>query len=130
MSIVQGRDECYHHFLVDKGTVNTNKTVLIIALAAQRLLRAIVTSSSYRNIRNISVTYHLLLAVIGLQLRPRGTTVLVGIPTFLATSAPCSELESWRLLQQYSSAMHLAELFRGKELLMVDKKSPSMENIP
>ena len=117
MSIVQGRDECYHHFLVDKGTVNTNKTVLIIALAAQRLLRAIVTSSSYRKIRNISVTHHLLLArsmaVIGLQLRPRGTTVSVGIPTFLATSAPWSELEFWRLLQQYSSVLHVAELFRG-----------------
>ena len=57
-------------------------------------------------------------------------TVSVGIPTFLATSAPWSELEFWRLLQQYSSAIHLAELFRGKELLMVDKESPSAENIP
>ena len=130
MSIIQGRNERHHHFLVGKGTVNTNKIVFIVVLAAQRLLRAIVTLSSYKNIQNISVNYHLLLAVIGLQLRPRGTTVSVGIPTFLATSAPWSELEFWRLLQQYSSAIHLAELSRGKELLMVDKESPSAENIP
>ena len=54
MSIVQGHGE-RHHFLVGKSTVNTNKTVFIVVLAAQRLLRAIVTLSSYKNIQNISV---------------------------------------------------------------------------
>ena len=120
-------------FLINKGTVNTNKTVIIIILAAQRLLQAIMISSSYRRTRDISVTYHFLsamsMAVMGLQLRPRGTTVSVEMRMFLAISAPCPELEFWRLLQQYSEALHLAELFKGQALLTADKGNPGGENI-
>ena len=53
----------------------------------------------------------------------------VEMPMFLAISAPCPELEFWRLLQQYSEALHLAELFKGQALLMADKGNPGGENI-